>query len=114
MAPQTDDVCDGKLARTRAAHAAAGRGRNDKQLKERGANKEQLKGRGANNGQLHAAAGRGWNTSNSFKDVHLKNAKSRSPDLARERVPDRKREFKLPWREAGLPNHHDDKEDSGQ
>jgi len=25
-----------------------------------------------------------------------------------------KREFKLPWREAGPPNHHDDKEDSDQ
>ena len=25
-----------------------------------------------------------------------------------------KREFKLPWREAGPPNHHDDKKDSGQ
>ena len=23
-----------------------------------------------------------------------------------------KREFKLPWREAGPPNHHDDREDS--
>jgi len=23
-------------------------------------------------------------------------------------------EFKLPWREAGLPNHHDDKVDSDQ
>ena len=23
-----------------------------------------------------------------------------------------KREFKLPWREAGPPNHHDDKVDS--
>ena len=27
---------------------------------------------------------------------------------------DWKREFKLPWREAGPPNHHDDKVDSGQ
>ena len=26
----------------------------------------------------------------------------------------RKREFKLPWREAGPPNHHDDKVDSDQ
>ena len=25
-----------------------------------------------------------------------------------------KREFKLPWREAGPPNHHDDKVVSGQ
>jgi len=25
-----------------------------------------------------------------------------------------KREFKLPWREAGPPNHHDDKVDSDQ
>ena len=25
-----------------------------------------------------------------------------------------KREFKLPWRKAGPPNHHDDKEDSDQ
>jgi len=25
-----------------------------------------------------------------------------------------KREFKLPWREAGAPNHHDDKVDSDQ
>ena len=25
-----------------------------------------------------------------------------------------KREFKLPWREAGPPNHHDDKMDSDQ
>jgi len=25
-----------------------------------------------------------------------------------------KREFKLPWREAGPPNHHDDKLDSDQ
>ena len=25
-----------------------------------------------------------------------------------------KREFKLPWREAGPPNHHDDNVDSGQ
>ena len=25
-----------------------------------------------------------------------------------------KREFKLPWREAGLPNHHDDKVDLDQ
>ena len=25
-----------------------------------------------------------------------------------------KREFKLPWREAGPPNHHDDKVDSNQ
>jgi len=25
-----------------------------------------------------------------------------------------KREFKLPWREAGLPNHHDDEVDSDQ
>ena len=23
-----------------------------------------------------------------------------------------KRKLKLPWREAGLPNHHDDREDS--
>ena len=26
----------------------------------------------------------------------------------------REREFKLPWREAGPPNHHDDKVDSDQ
>ena len=26
----------------------------------------------------------------------------------------RKREFKLPWREAGPPNHHDDQVDSDQ
>ena len=25
-----------------------------------------------------------------------------------------KREFKLPWREAGPPNHHDDKVDSDE
>ena len=25
-----------------------------------------------------------------------------------------KREFRLPWREAGAPNHHDDKVDSDQ
>ena len=25
-----------------------------------------------------------------------------------------KKEFKLPWREAGAPNHHDDKVDSDQ
>ena len=25
-----------------------------------------------------------------------------------------KREFKLPWREAGPPNHHDDKVDADQ
>ena len=25
-----------------------------------------------------------------------------------------KREFKLPWREAGAPDHHDDKADSDQ
>jgi len=27
---------------------------------------------------------------------------------------ERKREFKLPWREAGPPNHHDDRVDSDQ
>ena len=26
----------------------------------------------------------------------------------------KKREFKLPWRETGPPNHHDDKVDSDQ
>ena len=36
------------------------------------------------------------------------------PPTSREGKATCKRKFKLPWREAGPPSHHDDKEDSDQ